>query len=402
MKPDRLRRLAARRIVLAVSVLALAGCGGSGSPVPKSTAASVTTARTVALSTSSSTLPLTTLSPAPTSTVARVTTAPVTVTTIVRARIESTDAVLAVCANQRIQILASQVASSERTALVYDVDSAQAAKKIGITLPGFDCSTRDSFGPDYSKFAVGFFTGGGGQHVGYVDLATSTLVDLTALRESSGFSNGVLKETFPRFQSASDRFRIENKIQFSQEGTDGSKTLTVDLANPAIAVPSEYLKRTGTSGQEFTGEHGNTISSPDGRFVADAGGGSGAAVWRYDLSTRVSISSECNPRGGTFGAQLLGWFDSRHFVLAGDERVLLVEIDDGSNVVGCKDVLPTNSGRKILLPRLRFDGKVVYVSTNGTGGRETYSIDLANPQEPVRASPAAVPSGVRFFFGLEP
>lgn len=342
----------------------------------------------------------TTLPPSTTSTIATVVTTQATTTTVVRARIEPTDAVLAVCANSRIRILTSQVASSERTTVVYDVDAAQAAKKIGVSLPGFGCSDRASFGPDYSKFALEFSTPGGGQHVGYVDLASSTLVDLTALRQGSGFSSVVLRETFPRFESAADRFRIENKIQFTQGGPDGSKTLTVDLASPTVAVPSEYLKRPGTSGQEFTGQHSNTIASPDGRFVAEDG--SGASVWPYDSTKRVSVSSECNPRGGTFGSQLLGWFDSRHFVLAGDERVVLVAIDDRSAIVDCKDVLPTNTGRTIVLPRLRFDGKVVYVTTNGTAGRETYSIDPSNPQEPVRASPAAPPDGVRFFFGSEP
>ncbi|MFF0290354.1 hypothetical protein [Streptomyces sp. NPDC005262] len=302
-----------------------------------------------------------------------------------------------------------------------------------------DDAARDSFNPyaarDYSKIAVSL-TGfsDGSSHVGYYDVDSQQIVDLTAARQApSAFTSNVQNEVEPVFFS-SDILRFLSGAKVVSTGIwTGGKVKAVSVSHPAklVSDPDPAKGRefvavgVFASGAEPDASKVDTgledlVEVPGGKivpteWVVSASGNRAAdhlAGGESDGDTGI-INSGSNSHWpsakyvsykqieslGTYGVWQkevlppevafwaanhcgipLAWVDDDHFIT---DSIQIGSVNLNAHTVECTNLLPANSRvneNAILAPDR---GSVLFTSTQGSQ-RALYRTGLKPGKEPVK------------------
>lgn len=270
----------------------------------------------------------------------------------------------------------------------------------------FDCRQRAAFSSDFSKVAVSaneLVDGTVTPHVGYIDLETGEFVDLTAMRQGTGFSDEVLSEFNAVFLGTSSPITFGDTIAFSS-GIDNSWKAE-DPANPGTLtpVPDEVPR---LDHQQIRGfNHTQTlIPSPRGDWIASDVGDVDVELWPAGtMATADPITVRC-------ADNVLGWIGDYELVVAPETyygmpgtgpMLARVTITDGTAT--CEEFLPPND-RGPADFSLSLDGETVTFSAAGlTGGTSWFEIPVAGG-EPVETSspPPEFPPNTYLFWPVRP
>lgn len=300
-----------------------------------------------------------------------------TSTSIERKSINPMHPVVVSCDGSEVKILASYSPSTEALRVEYRVDLARLFSAAGMGVGYADeCSHRTRFNQDFSQMLMHV-----DGHAVVVDLREERVIDLTAPRQGSGFSNGApLKEFALMFEPIADALMVGSRVLVGS----GDRVLIVDPANPADT--QEYsggydrVKQFDRgSGADYNDQyHGRSLVSPDGRFVISGGPSGDSHVLRVGTDMSYDLLSDCDgfPEG---------WRDAATAIVSGRKNWYLVSVGDSGAPTACTPIFP-DAGRGFTGGRARLDGQAVFVTVDG-GDR--YVADLSRPgSEPTSGYPS--------------
>jgi len=255
------------------------------------------------------------------------------------------------------------------------------------------------FSADFSRVLFdGVPLGDSAPHVGIIDFAAGTVIDLTAFRQGVGFSDPVLCEdnagfvsqTGPVAGTSSDAF-----VFLSRTGTPAENTgycfggeLQSSVSNPWGASAVDPA-RTIPGGRVVASEDGRYVFGEDGEDGFHAADGSGYIP--VDCVPEPSLGEERNEF-------LLGWTGPRTVALA----VSAVNNPEGAydwstatlnpdGTVTCAGGIPPTE-REVFGISLSFDARAILFSAEGPHGVEKYRQPISGGP-PERASYDDLPEG---------
>ena len=279
-----------------------------------------------------------------------------------------------------------------------------------LDLPGWESVVLEADGRYYDHlvqpfsgdFSQALFHGtpssnSAGRHIGRLDLVTGEVVDLTAPRQGTGFSEAVLCEesagyvfqTSPTAGSGSDTV-----VFLAREGTLNGAWCFGDRFTTSVSNPSQVSAAANALDYPWSRED----ASEDGRYLLgyQPGTGDESGVFGFhaaDGSSKVPV--DCVPDGEDGrNESLLGWVGPRTVVLgvsgsddsAYDWRTATLTADGR---VECGGGLPPTS-KDISEITLGFDGSAVLFAAEGPNGIEQWRQPIAGG-DPVRATYDALP-----------
>jgi hypothetical protein len=256
------------------------------------------------------------------------------------------------------------------------------------------CTLRSRWSDDLRRYAVSFtLPGVDGTHVGYVDMVTGHVVDVTAPRVAEGFGAVPAFDEEPMFFAPStDVVRFPgDQILARGSGTSGeSEWHVISVENPTEVIrwsdtPSaraqvrEPFLPADDKRYDVTGP----ISS-DGRFEAFSSSGAlgsgDAYVAGFGGAPLHRITdSPC----GAYEAVVLGWQNAStvvfwNFGSNGNAPGTIKALRVADGVPGtCEDLLPSHT-KRITSVRLRPDGQAILIKLEGDN-EPWYEEDLTKP-----------------------
>jgi hypothetical protein len=263
---------------------------------------------------------------------------------------------------------------------------------------------REQFSPDLSRVAVYGSQADGSQHVGYVDLATGLLTDLTAKHQTTGFGSTLPVHCNPLFAPSSNTFWFLEAVP----NRDRSTVHRVDLTTGAeetrgtvdLKCPNIYAQILVWASDQVaalpTFPSYAALPNPTGTLAVSRPVGPGMfAGFSLFVSpsgppTRVSMN------GGKNDCQPYAWADDSTLICAtqaGGDWILVVasSVTASTTSAQATPLLPTNT-RRNYSPVTSPDAKTVaFASQQGTD-ISLYTIALAN----AGAEPTLVAANMTF------
>ena len=241
----------------------------------------------------------------------------------------------------------------------------------------FHCDIRDVFSADLSRLAVRGFQADGSLHVGYVDLATGTLTDVTAKRPHTGFGAALPSDCNPLFGPTSNTF-------WYLEGCAAGSGMTVHRVD--LASGTDQTRGTvNTLGflvwaSDQAGESKNTAADVllnRSRTLGAVGTSSGISLFTSPAGPPVDVSVHYSADQTGDACLPKAWAgDSTLICTHWGEPLEVLQVTASTTSVQATPLLPTNT-RFNFSPVSSPDGSVIaFLSKQGTDV-SLYTIALA-------------------------
>ena len=270
-----------------------------------------------------------------------------------------------------------------------------------LELPGWDGNGLDvdgnyfehlvePFSADFSQVVfAGQPYGAAAKHIGRLDLLTGDVVDMTAARQGTGFSDPVLCEDAPGYV-----------FQTSPAAGSGSDTLVFRARSGALGGNAWCFGDRFLSSVSNPRQVAQIDEQPSYWWTRKDASEDGRYLFGYDEATGVDgfhaadgsqhVEVDCVP-DGDYGENelLLGWVGPRTVALEVSEvdwRTATI-LPDGR--VECAGGIPATD-KEISDVELSFDSKAILFSAEGTSGTEQYRQPVTGG-EPVQASYEPLP-----------
>jgi hypothetical protein len=274
----------------------------------------------------------------------------------------------------------------------------------GTSAIGDVCTYRASWSRDWSKVLFsGVPPGGEKNHVGLINIQSSSVTDLTATRQGTGFSSPTLWEVSPRFlsQGGSPLRYGSDDFAFTSYANGDHTWLRSSISKPTkVASMGDLAGHDETVIRGIDPNAGNNFAqpSPSGELLAD--------VWISTLSARKigsSGDSAWHHMGCNFPGYPKRWVNSTQLIASSADGPIRITIDPNGGQLRCEPILPPNT-RSISQWWISYDRKKLVFKADGPTGTQTWEMPVSGPKtEPIISEDSipTFPQGTQIFYPID-
>jgi hypothetical protein len=272
---------------------------------------------------------------------------------------------------------------------------------------------REQFSADLSRVAVVGPQADGSQHVGFVNLGTGALTDVTAQHASTGFGAALPVDCSPVFGPTSNTFWfLEGPAQGSAvftvhrvDLTSGAEQTrgTIQFNSPCSGISPKILVWASDQVDAITGFYGPdaVLPNPSGTLGAtrcrNCSGGITLFTSPASHEVNVRVNFPANPGGnGLSDCIPLAWAGDSTLIcdilpVAGGSILVVVQVTANTTSVQATPLLPTNT-RNNFSPIISPDNSMVAFESAQGNVPSLYTIALGH----AGAAPTLVASNMTF------